>query len=269
MAENGNHYATKVNDKKYELSSFYEPGCIDAVATLSLKNNRIGKEFHFGDDKNNSGAHEAGHTAANNYESYGNNFTGWHRTLKELNEDRINIDKDAAEHDLKLKEYQADRFSVLNGMLNAGIWDGKSKINDNQINQYRNMLIQQHKSQNGYKYRLGDIQFLNQNYNNTKREEKRRKLEKLLDEAKENYKNNKIKIYESDIKFYEDKLNNIDSYYDKEMAKARKMSKESVLDPYDLGEMNLADSRFFYTTKKKNYKKSLNSFADEGMWNDR
>lgn len=67
MAENGNHYATKVNDKKYELSSFYEPGCIDAVATLSLKNNRIGKEFNFGDDKNNSGAHEAGHTAANNY----------------------------------------------------------------------------------------------------------------------------------------------------------------------------------------------------------
>lgn len=186
-----------------------------------------------------------------------------------MNEDRINIDKDAAEHDLKLKEYQADRFSVLNGMLNAGIWDGKSKINDNQINQYRNMLIQQHKSQNGYKYRLGDIQFLNQNYNNTKREEKRRKLEKLLDEAKENYKNNKIKIYESEIKFYEDKLNNIDSYYDKEMAKARKMSKESVLDHYDLGEMNLADSRFFYTTKKKNYKKSLNSFADEGMWNDR
>lgn len=269
IAENENHYATKVNDEKYKLTSNYKPDASDAVATLKLKNNRIGKEFYFGDDKNNSGAHEAGHVAANNYESYGNNFTGWHRTLKELNEDRINIDKDATEHDLKLKEYQADRFSVLNGMLNAGIWDGKSKINDNQINQYRNMLIKQHKSQDKYKYKLGYIQFLNQNYNNTKREKERKELNKLLNEAKENYKNEKSKYYKDEIKFYEDKLNDIDSYYDKNMAEVRKRSKESVLDPYDLGEMNLADSRFFYTTKKKNYKKALNSFADEGVWNDR
>lgn len=98
--------------------------------------------FLLSDKTPQANSHEVGHKVKN---TNGNNLD-----LSIINKNgRENFDKSYDKHDKRLDEFEADIFAVQNDMLNSGIWDGKSRITQKQINQYKNMLKKQNDTKAG------------------------------------------------------------------------------------------------------------------------
>lgn len=214
------------------------------------------KTFHIG--YMNASAHEAGHAIGSTDNVFKNN------RKRELNNDRISINEDYSEHDSLLEEYKADVFSVKNGLLNSGIWDGKSKITQNMVNKYKRMLGESNKAEfdkiaeDDYNEELTDAELSKSD--KYWLESARRKKERT---GKDDYLPDEWRAIHN-----AERLDEIKKRGKQKLPDNRK--NKYYYDPYNknttggINNYNFDNNRFFYTTKNKNEVEALNTFKYGG-----